>query len=50
MVLCPSKEPSQELVVIFGGSSVEKDYSDFLVIETSHLINDKNFSEINEIF
>jgi hypothetical protein len=34
---------------MFGGVGIEKDYNDVLVIPFSHVLNDSNFSEINEI-
>ncbi len=48
-ISCASVLVSNELWVIFGGSALEKDYNDFLIIPVSHLMDDINFSEITEI-
>ena len=40
---------TEDMFIIFGGSSVEKDCNDFLVLPLAHLRDDANFSEINEI-
>lgn len=38
-----------DLLVFFGGTSVEKECNDWLILPIEHLRDDKNFSEINEI-
>ena len=38
-----------DVLVLFGGSSFDQDNNDFLVLPLSHLRDDANFSEINEI-
>ena len=38
-----------QIFVLFGGSAVEKDCSDFLVLHKSHLLDDSNFIEVTNI-
>eukprot|EP00347_Sterkiella_histriomuscorum_P011836 403370917 len=38
-----------EFLVIFGGSSIEKECNDFLIVPFAHISKDENFNEINEI-
>lgn len=48
-ISCASTLISNEVLVIFGGSAMEKDYNDFLIIHLAHIKDDNNFSEITEI-
>jgi hypothetical protein len=38
-----------DLFILFGGSSIDKECNDFLILPIEHLKDDANFSEINEI-
>jgi hypothetical protein len=38
-----------DLLVLFGGSSIDKECNDWLILPLAHLREDSNFSEINEI-
>lgn len=38
-----------ELFVVFGGSAMERDTNDFLLIPLSHIREDKHFSEIQTL-
>ena len=40
---------SNELFIVFGGSTIEKDTNDFLILPLAHLKEDGNFSEIQTI-
>jgi hypothetical protein len=38
-----------DLLIFFGGSSIDKECNDWLILPISHLRDAQNFSEINEI-
>lgn len=44
-----SHDSDEGLVVLFGGSSIQEDYSDLLTIPIRDLVDDSNFKEITEI-
>lgn len=45
----PETTDGDQVWILFGGCSNEKDCNDFLVLHKSHLLEDSNFSLINEI-
>ena len=36
-------------MIIFGGSSIDKECNDFLIVPYGHVKEESHFSEINEI-
>jgi hypothetical protein len=48
-ISCSSCLCLPDFFVLFGGSSIDKECNDFLILPLDHLRDDANFSEINEI-